>query len=94
MVELNQFFGKVAKINVREIKNNSSLRNLVFLPVKTIVLFIYLFIYASRLLLRNFIRAKLKEFRDLQNQILAILKTFTKVPTREIKFISVHVILY
>ena len=94
MVELNQFFGKVAKINVREIKNNSSLRNLVFLPVKTIVLFIYLFIYASRLLLRNFRRAKLKEFRDLQNQILAILKTFTKVHTREIKFISVHVILY
>ena len=41
-----------------------------------IYLFIHLFIYTFRLFSRNLIRAKLKEFGDSQNQILAILKTF------------------
>ena len=39
--------------------------------------FVYLFIYTFCLFLRNLIRAKQKELDDLQNQILAILKSFS-----------------
>ena len=70
------------------------LRNSAFFSNKKIIiyLFIYffLFIYTFRLCLRNLIRAELKEFGDLQNQILVILKIFSAhkgIYTREIKLI-------
>ena len=59
------------KINAPEIKNNclrriNALRNSVFFPMEAQVLFIYLLIYFC-LVSRNLIRARLKEFGDLQN---------------------------
>ena len=53
-----------------------------FLPNEKFYLFIYLFIYLCIYLyflpfFAKFDNAKLKEFGDLQNQILAILKTFS-----------------
>ena len=42
-----------------------------------IYLFIYLFVYTFRLFSRNLIRAKFKGLGDSQNQVLAILKTFS-----------------
>ena len=44
---------------------------------KLFIYLFFLFIYTSRLFLRSLIHARLKEFGDLQNQMLAILKTFS-----------------